>query len=152
MNVLHDIGALQAYPEEHRAGRRVAFVPTMGALHDGHGECVARAAAVPGALVVASIFVNPTQFGPGEDFQKYPRTLEADTEQLRAWKCDLVFAPSAAQMYPVEQTVWVEPGPVAGPMCGRFRPGHFRGVATVVAKLFGIVRPDVAVFGQKDAQ
>ncbi|HEX6791889.1 MAG TPA: pantoate--beta-alanine ligase [Candidatus Krumholzibacteria bacterium] len=152
MNVFHEIGALQAFLEAHRRGRRVAFVPTMGALHAGHGECVARAADVPDALVVASIFVNPTQFGPGEDYQKYPRTLDADAEKLRAWKCDVIFAPSAAEMYPVAQTVWVDPGPVATPMCGRFRPGHFRGVATVVAKLFGIVRPDVAVFGQKDAQ
>jgi pantoate--beta-alanine ligase len=152
MRVFEDIGALQSFLSAERASRRVAFVPTMGALHAGHGACVARAAQVPGALVVASIFVNPAQFGPGEDLEKYPRTREADAARLDEWGCDVLFCPSVHAMYPETQTVWVDPGPVAEPLCGRFRPGHFRGVATVVAKLFGIVRPDVAVFGQKDAQ
>jgi pantoate--beta-alanine ligase len=124
----------------------------MGALHRGHGACIAVARATPDALVAASIFVNPSQFSPGEDFQKYPRTLDADMEHLRRWNCDVLFAPAPEVMYPEPQGVWVEAGGVAEPLDGRFRPGHFRGVATVVAKLFHIVRPDVAVFGQKDAQ
>jgi pantoate--beta-alanine ligase len=150
MNLFHEIDALQQFLSAQR--RRVALVPTMGALHAGHGACVTRARDEKDALVVASIFVNPTQFAPGEDFERYPRTLDSDVAQLDAWGCEAVFAPSPAVMYPEAQTVWIEPGPVAEPMCGRFRPGHFRGVATVVSKLFGIVRPDVAVFGQKDAQ
>jgi pantoate--beta-alanine ligase len=152
MKLFHEIGALQEFLEAGRGGRRVSFVPTMGALHAGHGACVTRAREVDDALVVASVFVNPTQFAPGEDLSRYPRTLESDAELLRDWGCDVLFAPSADVVYPAPQTVWVEPGPVAEPMCGRFRPGHFRGVATVVTKLFHMVRPDVAVFGQKDAQ
>ena len=150
MNLFHEIDALQKFLAAQR--RRVAFVPTMGALHAGHGACVKRAREANDALAVASIFVNPTQFAPGEDFERYPRTLASDVEQLEAWGCEAVFAPSPQVMYPEPQMVWVEPGPVAEPLCGRFRPGHFRGVATVVAKLFDIVHPDVAVFGQKDAQ
>jgi pantoate--beta-alanine ligase len=152
MKVFHEIDALQRFLDAERRSRRVVLVPTMGALHAGQGACVARAREVEGACVVASIFVNPTQFAPGEDFEKYPRTLDADAALLESWGCDAVFTPPASAMYPAAQTVWIEPGPVAGPMCGRFRPGHFRGVSTVVAKLFGIVRPAVAVFGQKDAQ
>ncbi len=153
MHVFHEIGPLRAHLDARRAaGHRVAFVPTMGALHPGHGACVAAARADAGALVVCSIFVNPTQFGAGEDLDAYPRTLAQDRALLEAWGCDVLFAPAAAVMYPETQTVWVDPGKLAAPMCGRFRPGHFRGVATVVAKLFHIVRPDVAVFGQKDAQ
>jgi pantoate--beta-alanine ligase len=152
MRVFHDIESLREHLAAERSGRRVAFVPTMGALHRGHGACVAVARGVPEALVVGSIFVNPAQFAPGEDFQKYPRTLDADMELLRRWNCDVLFAPAVEEMYPEPQRVWVEPGELAEPLDGRFRPGHFRGVATVVAKLFHIVRPDVAVFGQKDAQ
>jgi pantoate--beta-alanine ligase len=152
MRVFHDIESLRRHLAAERRGRRIAFVPTMGALHRGHGACVAAARGVPDALVVASIFVNPAQFGPGEDFQKYPRTLDADMELLRQWSCDVLFAPSAEAMYPEPQRVWIEPGPLAEPLDGQFRPGHFRGVATVVAKLFNLVEPDVAVFGQKDAQ
>jgi pantoate--beta-alanine ligase len=152
MHVFHEIGALQRFLDAERGSRRVAFVPTMGALHAGHGACVARAREGKDACVVASVFVNPTQFAPGEDFDRYPRTLEADAALLDAWGCDAVFAPPATALYPQPQSVWIDPGPVAEPMCGRFRPGHFRGVATVVAKLFHLVRPDVAVFGQKDAQ
>jgi len=152
MQLFHHIDALQQFITAERGGRRVAFVPTMGALHPGHGACVARARKVDHALVVASIFVNPSQFGPGEDFERYPRSLAADAALLADWKCDALFAPALEDMYGRAQTVWIEPGPVAEPMCGRFRPGHFRGVATVVAKLFHIVAPDAAVFGQKDAQ
>jgi pantoate--beta-alanine ligase len=152
MKRFHEIGALQDFLEAGRGSRRVAFVPTMGALHAGHGACVARAREARDALVVASVFVNPAQFAPGEDFSRYPRALETDAGRLEEWGCDVLFAPSVETMYPGPQTVWVEPGPIGEPLCGRFRPGHFRGVATVVAKLFHMVRPDLAVFGQKDAQ
>lgn len=152
MRVFHDIESLRQHLAAERRGRRVALVPTMGALHRGHGACVAVARATPDALVAASIFVNPAQFAPGEDFQKYPRTLDADMEHLRRWNCDVLFAPAPEMMYPESQRVWVDAGALAEPLDGRFRPGHFRGVATVVAKLFHIVQPDVAVFGQKDAQ
>jgi pantoate--beta-alanine ligase len=152
MHVFSEIEPLQGFIAAHRAGRRVAFVPTMGALHAGHGACVEAAREDADALVAASIFVNPAQFGAGEDLHAYPRTLDSDAARLAEWGCDVLFTPSVATMYPEPQTVWVEPGPLAGPLCGPFRPGHFRGVATVVAKLFGIVRPDVAVFGAKDAQ
>jgi pantoate--beta-alanine ligase len=152
MRVFHDIESLRKHLAVERRGRRVAFVPTMGALHRGHGACVAIARGVSDPLVVCSIFVNPAQFAPGEDFAKYPRTLDADTELLRRWGCEVLFAPLPDVMYPESQQVWVEAGELGEPLDGRFRPGHFRGVATVVAKLFHIVRPDVAVFGQKDAQ
>ncbi len=123
----------------------------MGALHAGHGSCV-EVARTRGDVIVVSIFVNPTQFGPGEDFGKYPRPLEKDLELCREWGVDVVFAPSPGEMYPVEQSVWVEVGGITDVLCGRSRPGHFRGVTTVVLKLFDAVQPDVAVFGQKDAQ
>jgi pantoate--beta-alanine ligase len=152
MRVFHDIGSLRQHLAVERRGRRVAFVPTMGALHRGHGACVAVARDVPDALVACSIFVNPAQFAPGEDFEKYPRTLDADIELLRRWHCDVLFAPPPEEMYPEPQRAWVEVEGLSAPLDGRFRPGHFRGMATVVAKLFHVVRPDVAVFGQKDAQ
>ncbi len=128
----------------------VAFVPTMGNLHEGHLELV-RIARKHGACVVVSIFVNPLQFGPSEDFDKYPRTLAADCEKLLGL-ADVVFAPSVAEMYPEQQTLFVEPPPMANELCGAFRPGHFRGMATVVLKLFNLVQPQVAVFGKKDYQ
>ncbi len=152
MRVFHDIEPLRQHLESERRNRRVVFVPTMGALHKGHGACVATAHSVRDALVVASIFVNPAQFGPGEDLARYPRTLEADTELLRRWHCDVLFAPGTDVMYPGPQRAWVEVEGLSEPLDGHHRPGHLRGVATVVAKLFHIVRPDVAVFGQKDAQ
>jgi len=152
MRVFHDIGSLRQHLAIERRDRRIALVPTMGALHRGHGACVAVARGVPDALVACSIFVNPAQFAPGEDFEKYPRTLDADMELLRRWHCDVLFAPPPQEMYPEPQRVWVEVEGLSAPLDGRFRPGHFRGVATVVAKLFHVVRPDVAVFGQKDAQ
>jgi pantoate--beta-alanine ligase len=129
----------------------VALVPTMGSLHEGHLALVdlAREAA---DRVVMSIFVNPTQFGPTEDFAEYPRDLDRDLKLAGQRGVDLIFAPSDNDMYPVAQTVWVEPGPLAERLCGRHRPGHFRGVLTIVAKLFAIVEPDVAVFGRKDYQ
>jgi len=134
-------------------GGPVVLVPTMGALHDGHRTLLRTARAVPGAQVVVSVFVNPLQFGPGEDLDRYPRTLEADLAICEAEGADLVFAPSAAQMYPGgKPRVTVDPGPAGAVLEGEFRPGFFSGVLTVVLKLFVLVRPDIAVFGEKDAQ
>lgn len=133
------------------AGERVAFVPTMGALHDGHVSLV-ELARRHATQVVASVFVNPTQFGPGEDFERYPRTPEQDAARLEEAGCDLLFLPAVDVVYPPGASTRVR---VEGPSAGYeadFRPGHFEGVATVVAALFGLVRPDVAVFGEKDAQ
>jgi pantoate--beta-alanine ligase len=127
------------------------LVPTMGYLHDGHLALV-RAARADNASIAVSIFVNPTQFGPAEDFAQYPRDLERDLELLRAEGVDLVFAPSVNEMYAGSSTTSVVVEGVADRLEGEFRPGHFRGVATVVAKLFNIVQPDRASFGQKDAQ
>jgi pantoate--beta-alanine ligase len=145
--------ARRAAREARARGARVALVPTMGALHEGHLSLVddARAAA---DWVAMSIFVNPLQFGPAEDLDRYPRTLERDLELAASRGVDLVFAPAAAEMYPGgEPGVWVASGgTLAERLDGAARPGHFRGVLTVVAKLFGIFRPDVAVFGQKDFQ
>lgn len=145
---------LRARVAEARAGgaSRVALVPTMGYLHDGHLSLLdaARAAA---DFVVLSIFVNPLQFGPREDLAVYPRDLDRDLELARARGADLVFAPSVAEMYPDgEPRVSVVPGEMADRLCGASRPGHFRGVLTVVAKLFNLVGPDVAFFGRKDYQ
>lgn len=132
----------------------VVLVPTMGALHDGHRALLRRARELAGqtGTVVVSIFVNPLQFGPNEDLDRYPRTLPADLETCDAEHVGLVFAPSVAEMYPREQLVTVDPGPVGEILEGEFRPGFFHGVLTVVLKLFTLVRPDIAVFGQKDAQ
>jgi len=152
MEVIRAIEPLARYLDSRRAGEAVSFVPTMGALHDGHGACVKLARSVADARVVCSIFVNPTQFGPGEDVEHYPRSLDADLARLEAWGCDAVFVPGVDAIYPEPQRAWVTVEGIADPLCGRFRPGHFRGVATVVAKLFHLVRPDAAVFGQKDAQ
>ncbi|MCX7599467.1 MAG: pantoate--beta-alanine ligase [Armatimonadetes bacterium] len=137
--------------EEARKGRAVGFVPTMGALHEGHLSLVRRCRA-ENDLTVVSIFVNPTQFGPNEDLDTYPRTFEADCAALEALGCDVVFAPRAQDMYAADHSTWVIVEGLTEPLCGRYRPGHFRGVTTVVAKLFNIVRPDRAYFGQKDYQ
>lgn len=128
----------------------IAFVPTMGNLHEGHLNLM-RQARSHGDCVVASIFVNPLQFGPNEDFDQYPRTLEADCAKLQGL-VDVVFAPSVNEMYPLPQTVFVEPPPIANELCGAARPGHFRGMATVVLKLLNIVQPKTALFGKKDYQ
>ncbi|MBI5752408.1 MAG: pantoate--beta-alanine ligase [Hydrogenophilales bacterium] len=148
MDVIHTIEALQA---RLRIAGPVAFVPTMGNLHAGHLALV-RNAREHGNCVVVSIFVNPLQFGPAEDFQTYPRTLDADCAQLEQAGADVVFAPSVAEMYPTPQQIEIVPPPIAGELCGAFRPGHFQGVTTVVAKLFNIVQPAVALFGKKDYQ
>ena len=128
----------------------VGLVPTMGALHAGHLSLVA-AARAQCDVVAATIFVNPTQFGPNEDFAKYPRTFDADCAQLEAAGVDVLFAPSAKAMYPASNTTLVDPGPIATRLDGASRPGHFRGVATIVTRLFAIVQPDRSYFGQKDA-
>jgi pantoate--beta-alanine ligase len=136
-------------------GGRVALVPTMGALHAGHAALMteARSRIAAADALVVSIFVNPMQFGAGEDLDRYPRTFDADLEVCAAGGVDVVFAPSVEEVYPGgEPEVTVEPGPLAAVLEGAVRPTHFRGVLTVVAKLFGLVQPDVAVFGQKDYQ
>ena len=139
--------------EARRQERRVALVPTMGALHEGHASLIRKARKHVDGPVVVSVFVNPLQFGPGEDLDRYPRTLAADLDVCAAEGAAAVFAPSAEAMYPGgEPVVTVDPGPLAEQLEGRSRPGHFRGVLTVVAKLFGLVSPDVAVFGEKDYQ
>jgi pantoate--beta-alanine ligase len=132
-------------------GEVVGFVPTMGALHQGHISLVEEARR-RARLVVVSIFVNPTQFGPTEDLARYPRDLQGDVDKLAAAGVDLVFAPSAAEMYPEGDQTRVRVGALAEPLCGRFRPGHFEGVATVVAKFFNLVGACIAVFGRKDYQ
>ncbi|MBN1803843.1 MAG: pantoate--beta-alanine ligase [Sedimentisphaerales bacterium] len=132
-------------------GKTIGFVPTMGALHIGHISLI-QAAKKRCEYVVVSIFVNPTQFIPGEDFEKYPRPFEADLEICKKEGVDAVFAPSSEQMYPAENISWVDVEKLTDPLCGQFRPGHFRGVTTVCTKLFNIVAPDIAFFGQKDAQ
>jgi pantoate--beta-alanine ligase len=136
-----------------KAGGRVALVPTMGALHEGHASLVrvARERVGPDGAVVVSVFVNPLQFGADEDLDRYPRTFEADLETCAAEGADVVFAPAVEEVYPGgDPVVTVDPGPDSRSLEGRVRPGHFRGVLTVVAKLFGLVRPDLAVFGEKD--
>ncbi|MCB1837147.1 MAG: pantoate--beta-alanine ligase [Alcanivoracaceae bacterium] len=134
-----------------QAGLRVGFVPTMGNLHAGHISLV-REALAHSDRVVASVFVNPTQFGPSEDFDSYPRTLDADSRQLAEAGCHLLFAPSVDEMYPEKNRTWVDVDDLGNYLCGASRPGHFRGVTTVVSKLFHIVQPDVACFGEKDFQ
>src|SRR5947207_10544640 len=148
MQVIHTIAELR---RAALAGR-CAFVPTMGNLHDGHLALV-RQAGAHGLPVVASIFVNRLQFAPHEDFDRYPRTLAHDAELLEAAGCDIVFAPDEAELYPQPQTFTVLPDPaLADILEGHFRPGFFTGVCTVVIKLFGVVQPQVAVFGKKDYQ
>lgn len=152
MRVITTVAEMAALSEgSHRAGRRVALVPTMGALHAGHFALVDVARTLAEQVVV-SIFVNPTQFGPSEDFDRYPRTLQADLDGCRAHGADLVFCPTAAEMYPRGHSVSVQEDALSRPLCGRTRPGHFGGVLTVVSQLFHLVQPHVAVFGQKDAQ
>jgi pantoate--beta-alanine ligase len=152
MQVVRTIAEIRACVVRAReAGKTVAFVPTMGALHDGHVSLI-QAAAGRCDYIVVSIFVNPTQFGPGEDLNKYPRPFEKDAAICKTHGVDAIFAPESGEMYPRENLTWVNVEKVTDRLCGEFRPGHFRGVATVCAKLFNIVCPDMAFFGQKDAQ
>lgn len=152
MDVLNDSAALRLRCQRWRAkGLTVALVPTMGFLHAGHLSLLAKARTLADRMVL-SVFVNPTQFGPSEDLDRYPRNLERDCELAREQGVDLVFAPRAEDMYHPDHATWVEVPDLSGVLCGASRPGHFRGVCTVVSKLFGIVRPEVAVFGQKDWQ
>ncbi len=156
MQIVSDISILRAAVRELRVNgnqptlRSVGFVPTMGALHDGHRSLL-QAARQRCEIVAVSIFVNPTQFGPNEDFSRYPRTLERDCEMLQAEGVDVVFTPTAETMYPAGASTFVDVEGVSDRLDGASRPGHFRGVATVVAKLFHLVQPDFAFFGQKDA-
>lgn len=152
MQIATTIGEIRAYVAQARAaGKTIGFVPTMGALHIGHASLI-EAAARRCDYVVVSIFVNPTQFGPGEDLKRYPRPFEQDIRLCEDRGAHAVFAPSVAEMYPRENMTWVAVEKLTEPLCGRSRPGHFRGVTTVCAKLFNIVGADTAFFGQKDAQ
>ena len=152
MEVVHTIPELRAAVARARqAGQAVGFVPTMGCLHEGHLSLIRRAKQ-EAAFVVVSIFVNPTQFGPNEDFSKYPRTFEDDRRGCEAAGASLIFAPAAADFYPAGASTWVDVEGVSAGLCGEFRPGHFRGVATVVAMLFNAAQADLAVFGRKDLQ
>lgn len=151
-HLIHEIAELrQTVSRLKRAGRKIGLVPTMGALHEGHLSLV-RAAAAECDAVIVTIFVNPTQFGPHEDFDKYPRTLDADLAALRPLGTDFVFVPAADVLYPAGFSTFVEPPAVAAPLEGAHRPGHFRGVATIVLKLFNLAQADFAYFGQKDYQ
>jgi len=150
--VARSVAALrEAVSAWHRAGESVALVPTMGALHDGHVALVARGKDVA-TRVVASIFVNPTQFGPNEDFARYPRDEAGDAAKLAAAGCDLLYAPTLAEMYPTGFATRLDAGRIAQGLCGPFRPGHFAGVATVVAKLLMQAQVEFACFGEKDYQ
>lgn len=152
MKVVKTIESLRKLVKAARSkGKIIGFVPTMGALHIGHISLIEKAKQQTD-FVVVSIFVNPTQFGPKEDFKKYPRPIKSDLAICRKAGVDVVFAPTAKQMYSQENLTWVNVEKMTEQLCGRFRPGHFRGVATVCAKLFNIVTPDIAFFGQKDAQ
>jgi pantoate--beta-alanine ligase len=152
MEVIHRVRAMREFADTaRRNGTSIGFVPTMGFLHEGHLALVRRAKEACD-LTVVSIFVNPTQFGPGEDLARYPRDLARDCRMLEAEDVDVVFAPEAGEIYPAGATTFVEVAGLSDVLEGRSRPGHFRGVATVVLKLVEIVLPDVAVFGQKDAQ
>ncbi|SER34738.1 pantoate--beta-alanine ligase [Microlunatus flavus] len=151
MRVARSIAELTGLRAEVPPGRRVGFVATMGALHAGHASLVEQARALSDTVAV-SIFVNPLQFGPGEDYARYPRPLEADLERCAALGVDLVFVPAVGDLYPPGRQVSVSAGTMGTVLEGAARPGHFDGVLTVVLKLFNLVRPQVAVFGRKDAQ
>jgi pantoate--beta-alanine ligase len=153
MNVINNIRQLRAWTSVNR-GTRCVFVPTMGALHEGHAALVrtAREIAGPAGNVLVSIFVNPLQFGPNEDFAKYPRTLIEDLSICRDNGADAIFVPKAEDLYPTDRSIQLTETQLSRRLCGASRPGHFDGVCTVVAKLFNLVQPDDAVFGKKDYQ
>lgn len=152
MRIISSIREMQQQAERWRSeGKKIALVPTMGYLHRGHFSLM-RAVRDKADLVVASIFVNPTQFGPGEDFERYPRDLDRDSSLAAEAGVDVIFSPAVAEMYPAGYQTYVEVAEVTLPLCGQNRPGHFRGVTTVVTKLFNIVKPHLAIFGEKDFQ
>ena len=152
MRVVRSVAELRiAVKTMREQGLRIGFVPTMGFLHEGHASLIRQSANRCDATIV-SIFVNPTQFGPNEDLSKYPQDLEADQNLCLKLDVSLLFLPETQEMYPSNFQTFIKPGRIAEPLCGKYRPGHFRGVATVVAKLFNMVQPDLAFFGQKDLQ
>ena len=152
MQTIPTLSEMQTQAQALRTqGRRIALVPTMGALHDGHLSLV-RLAATRADVVVVSLFVNPTQFGPSEDFSRYPRELESDLAKCAAAGAHIMFTPGVEEIYPKGYSTYITEETVAKPLEGVSRPAHFRGVTTIVAKLFNLVRPHLAVFGQKDAQ
>jgi len=152
MRVIENIGDMKAVIKSQKAaGKSIGFVPTMGYLHEGHISLV-KASTGENDFTVMSIFINPTQFGPNEDFEKYPRDFERDCRMAEDAGVDVVFAPKAKEMYPEGYRTYVDVTGITGVLCGKSRPGHFKGVTTVVTKLFNIVEPDKAYFGQKDAQ
>jgi pantoate--beta-alanine ligase len=152
IQIITSVFEMQTMAEDLRSKDQIiGLVPTMGALHEGHLSLV-RLAAERADTVVVSIFVNPTQFGPSEDFTRYPRDLEGDVAKCEEAGADIVFAPSVEELYPKGYSTFITEEYIAKPLEGQSRPSHFRGVTTIVAKLFNIVRPDLAIFGQKDAQ
>jgi pantoate--beta-alanine ligase len=152
MRIVRSISELRvALKSLREAGQSIGFVPTMGFLHEGHASLIRQSTARCDQTVV-SVFVNPTQFGPGEDLARYPRDLERDQNLCLRLGVGTLFIPEPAEIYPTGFATYVEVGPMGDALCGRFRPGHFRGVATVVTKLFNLVQPDLAFFGQKDFQ
>ncbi len=152
MRIISSVREMQSLVNgEIRTGKRISLVPTMGALHEGHINLISEGRN-RGDVLIVSIFVNPTQFGPNEDFTNYPRDLEGDLRKIENLGVDIIFAPTQEEIYPVEFQTYVEVKELQEHLCGHFRPGHFRGVATVVLKLFNIVKPHVALFGEKDYQ
>ncbi|HXG30095.1 MAG TPA: pantoate--beta-alanine ligase [Thermodesulfobacteriota bacterium] len=152
MRVISTVKEMQSVANEIRGeGKTISFVPTMGALHEGHLSLISEGRK-KGDVLVVSIFVNPTQFAPSEDLSEYPRNLEGDLEKINGLGVDIVFTPTVGEMYPDGFQTYVEVKELERHLCGRFRPGHFRGVATVVLKLFNIVKPHFALFGEKDYQ
>jgi len=153
MNIFIDPQKLQRWAKARRlAGKKIALVPTMGFLHEGHLSLIAEAKKRGADEIIVSVFVNPVQFGPGEDYEKYPRDEKSDIAKCRAAGVTAVFFPTPKSMYLDGHSTYVEEGALSGGLCGARRPGHFRGVCTVVAKLFNLAHPDFAVFGQKDYQ
>ena len=151
MQIIDSIKAMQEIGNNWDAGKRIGFVPTMGYFHQGHLSLVAEANK-QSEITVVSIFVNPSQFGPNEDFDSYPRDMQRDLELLSNYKVDYVFSPSSEQMYPQDYRTWVEVEGISSILCGASRPGHFRGVATVILKLINIIKPNLMFMGEKDFQ
>jgi pantoate--beta-alanine ligase len=152
MQLIHTVKEMQAFSDNARsAAQKIAVVPTMGALHKGHLALIKKAKSVAD-IVIVTIFVNPTQFGANEDFSKYPRTLESDCKLLEPYQIAAVFCPLVTEIYPPHDASWVEVVGMDKNLCGKYRPGHFKGVSTVVARLFNITKPHFGVFGLKDIQ